>query len=49
MKEEKSDVAPSAKYANNPTYWPDEPPIGIWFNYGLVDKFMREWMNKKLN
>lgn len=24
-----------------------EPPVGMWFNYGLVDEFMREWMIRK--
>ena len=46
-KKGKNDVVPSAKYENNPNYWPDEPPVGMWFNYGLVNEFMREWMNRK--
>ena len=24
--------------------WPAHPPVGIYFNYGLVDEFMREWL-----
>lgn len=32
---------------DNDDYWPDEPPVGMWFNYGLVDEFMREWMIRK--
>lgn len=28
-------------------YWPVTPPVGIWFNYGVVDDFMHDWMEKK--
>lgn len=28
-------------------FWLDKPPVGMWFNYGLVDEFMREWMIRK--
>ena len=24
--------------------WPAQPLVGIYFNYGLVDEFMREWL-----
>ena len=24
--------------------WPARPPVGIYFNYGLVDEFMHEWL-----
>ena len=24
--------------------WPAQPPVGIYFNYGLVDEFMHEWL-----
>ena len=24
--------------------WPACPPVGIYFQYGLVDEFMREWL-----
>jgi transcriptional regulator with XRE-family HTH domain len=24
--------------------WPAQPPIGLWFNYGTVDIFLREWL-----
>ena len=24
--------------------WPARPPVGIYFKYGLVDEFMREWL-----
>lgn len=23
------------------------PPVGIWFNYGIVNNFMHDWMEKK--
>lgn len=46
-KKEKSDIAPNIEYENNSAHLPDDSPIGMWFNYGLVDEFMREWMNRK--
>ncbi len=24
--------------------WPAQSPIGLWFNYGTVDSFLREWL-----
>lgn len=35
------------QYDDNNDYWPDEPPVDMCFNYGLVDEFMREWMIQK--
>lgn len=35
------------EYDDNDDYWPSNPPVGMWFNYGLVDDFMRDWMIKK--
>ena len=30
---------------DNDSYdWPARPPVGIYFNYGLVDEFMHEWL-----
>lgn len=29
---------------NDTDDWPAQPPVGIYFNYGLVDDFMREWL-----
>ena len=46
-KKEKATTKAVAQYDGNDDYWPDEPPVGIWFNYGLVDEFMREWMIRK--
>ena len=43
----KADIPPEATYDDVTEYWPDEPPVGMWFNYGLVDEFMREWMIRK--
>ena len=42
-----ADIPPEASYDDVTEYWPDEPPVGMWFNYGLVDEFMREWMMRK--
>lgn len=28
-------------------YWLVTSPIRIWFNYGVVDDFMHDWMEKK--
>ena len=46
-KKEKATTKAVAQYDDNDDYWPDEPPVGMWFNYGLVDEFMREWMIRK--
>lgn len=46
-KKEKATKKAVAQYDDNDDYWPDEPPVGLWFNYGLVDEFMREWMIRK--
>ena len=40
-------MPPEATYYDVTESWPDEPPVGMWFNYGLVDEFMREWMMRK--
>lgn len=34
------------EYENNDN-WDPNPSVGIWFNYGLVDEFMYEWMIRK--
>jgi len=36
----------SASY-NDSDEWPTRPPVGLWFKYGLVDEFMREWLVRK--
>ena len=36
-----------AHYDDHDDYWPTDEPVGMWFNYGLVDEFMRAWMGKK--
>lgn len=45
-KKAKATSQAEAEYNDN-DYWPDEPPVGMWFNYGLVNEFMREWMIRK--
>lgn len=35
-----------ARYDDNDDM-PVEPPVGLWFNYGLVDEFMHIWIHKK--
>ena len=27
--------------------WPAHPPVGIWFNYGVLNDFMKEWIIRK--
>lgn len=27
--------------------WPAHPPVGLWFNYGLINDFMKEWAIRK--
>lgn len=29
---------------NDSEDWPARPPVGLYFNYGLVDDFLREWL-----
>ena len=29
---------------NDSDDWPAHPPVGMYFQYGLVDEFMREWL-----
>lgn len=29
---------------NDTDDWPARPPVGMYFQYGLVDDFMREWL-----
>jgi len=29
---------------NDSNDWPAQPPVGIYFQYGLVDDFMHEWL-----
>ena len=29
---------------NDSLDWPAYPPVGMYFQYGLVDEFMREWL-----
>ena len=36
----------AARY-NDSDNWPAHPPVGLWFNYGVVDDFMREWLVRK--
>lgn len=36
----------SVRY-NDTDDWPAHAPVGIWFNYGLVNEFMREWLIRK--
>ena len=28
---------------------PAHPPVGLWFKYGVVDDFMREWLVRKMS
>lgn len=32
---------------NDSDDWPAHPPVGLWFKYGVVDDFMREWLVRK--
>ena len=27
--------------------WPAHPPVGLWFNYGVLNDFMKEWIIRK--
>lgn len=32
---------------NDTDDWPAHAPVGLWFNYGLVNEFMQEWLIRK--
>ena len=34
---------PTVRYNDNDD-WPTHAPVGMYFQYGLVDEFMREWL-----
>jgi len=36
----------SVRYYDNDD-WPAHAPIGIWFDYGIVNNFMTEWLKRK--
>lgn len=39
-----------AQYETNyrvPRNWPAHPPVGMWFNYGVLNDFMKEWILRK--
>ena len=27
--------------------WPAHPPVGMWFNYGVLNDFLKEWTLRK--
>lgn len=27
--------------------WPAHPPVGMWFNYGILNDFLKEWTLRK--
>ena len=27
--------------------WPANPPVGLWFDYGVLNSFMKEWLLRK--
>ena len=43
---DKNEAIQSAAYVDSEA-WPDTPPVGLWFNYGVVDDFMKKWMVRK--
>lgn len=36
----------AVRYHDNDS-WPAHPPVGLWFNYGSVNEFMKEWVVRK--
>ena len=34
------------RYHDNDS-WPATPPVGLWFDYGVLNSFLKEWMKKK--
>ncbi len=37
---------PAVYYHDNDS-WPAHPPVGLWFNYGVLNGFMKEWLLRK--
>ena len=29
--------------------WPAHPPVCLWFNYGILNDFLKEWLIRKMN
>ena len=29
--------------------WPAHPPVCLWFNYGILNDFLKEWLIEKMN
>lgn len=46
QKKKVSTPSTDLEYEDNDN-WDPNPSVGIWFNYGLVDEFMYEWMIRK--
>ena len=36
----------SIRYHNSDS-WPAHPPVGMWFNYGILNDFLKEWTLRK--
>ncbi|WP_070042987.1 helix-turn-helix domain-containing protein [Robinsoniella peoriensis] len=36
----------SVRYNDNDD-WPAHAPVGLWFDYGLVNDYMKEWLKRK--
>lgn len=32
---------------NDSELWPDEAPVGLWFNYGPLNEYLQEWLKRK--
>lgn len=32
---------------HNSDSWPAHPPVGMWFNYGILNDFLKEWTIRK--
>ena len=32
---------------HNSDSWPAHPPVGMWFNYGILNDFLKEWTLRK--
>ena len=37
----------TSRLYHNSDSWPAHPPVGMWFNYGILNDFLKEWTIRK--
>ena len=46
IKKSNSSDDTAIRYHNSDS-WPAHPPVGMWFNYGILNDFLKEWTIRK--